>query len=416
MNISLFLEKCYCGERKRMNLFERFGLSHELMAMIKDMGFDTPTKIQELSIPHILKRKDVIGESATGSGKTLAFGCGIVENVIPGKGIQALVLTPTRELTQQVEGFLKKMSRCLKMTTVYGGVSLENQVEELKSADVVVATPGRLLDHLQRGTIDLSQIKVFVLDEADRMFDMGFIDDVEKIISQCPRERQNLFFSATISTKVRELADKHINNPEMVSGIKMVDPHKLKQVYYDVPRNLKIALLIQVLSKEEEGLVMVFCNSRRNVDFVTKNLKLHKINAIAIHGGYSQNKRNKTMQTFDQGKATVLVCTDVAARGLDIDNVKQVVNYDIPRDSNDYVHRIGRTARAGEEGMVVNILCDYDHDNFSRIFRDFDFVIEKMQRPYLKKVRILMDRKPNRRDGFGSGRGRGRPSQRRRRR
>lgn len=384
-----------------MNLFDNFGLSQELVTSIKDLGFTNPTQIQGRSIPHIVEGKDVIGESATGSGKTLAFGCGIIEKVSPGKGLQALILAPTRELAEQVKGVITQLARTkrLNVISIYGGVAINPQIDAIPKADVVVATPGRLLDHLQRRTIDISKIKLLILDEADRMFDMGFIEDIEKIIRQCPKQRQTLFFSATISHDIKRFANKFMIQPTKVSATKMVDPTKLKQAYYDVLKNEKLSLLVHLLKKDDRGLVMVFCNSRTNTDFVVKNLRANKISAIAIHGGFTQNKRTKTIEMFNKAKVGVLVCTDVAARGLDIENVSHIYNYDIPKDAKDYVHRIGRTARAGEEGMVVNLLCDYDHDNFSRVLREYsEFNIKKMKKPVLRRINIRLDnRRPRRR-------------------
>ncbi|MFH1053534.1 MAG: DEAD/DEAH box helicase [Candidatus Woesearchaeota archaeon] len=383
-----------------MNLFKDLKLSNQLQISIKNQGIETPTEIQAKSIPYIMEGKDVIGESATGSGKTLAFGCSINDNVKHGEGIQALVLTPTRELAEQVKSSLKNLSyhKHLNVIAVYGGVSINPQIHDLRSADVVVATPGRFLDHLERRTINTSRIKVLVLDEADRMLDMGFIDDVEKIIRSCPRQRQTLFFSATISTRIQDLSNRYMNNPIRVNAVKQVDPSKLKQVYYDIPRNGKLSLLIHLLQNEKSRLVMVFCNTRKTTDFVVKNLRANSINTTAIHGGLSQNKRSKTIQSFNDARTNVLVCTDVAARGLHIENVSHVYNYEIPKDPKDYVHRIGRTARAGEEGKVINILCDFDYDNFSRLQSEYrEFNIERGQNPVLKKVMIIRNetfRKP----------------------
>jgi len=372
-----------------MKQFEEFKLSNELFAAIQKLGFTKPTLIQEKSIPHIIAGKDLIGESATGSGKTLAFGCGIVDNLIPTGGLQSLILTPTRELAEQVKKDLKKLSsqKSLKIMAIYGGVAIDPQIHDLRKANVVVATPGRLLDHLQRRTINTSKISLLVMDEADRMFDMGFIDDVEKIIKVCPAKRQTLFFSATITPRVRDLGKRYMVNPVEVSATKMVDPSKLKQIYYDIPKHMKLSLLVHTLQEEGKGLVMVFCNTRTNTDFVAKNLKANKISAIAIHGGLSQNKRTRTIDMFNGAKVGVLVCTDVAARGLHIDDVSHVYNYEMPKDPKDYVHRIGRTARAGEKGKVVNLLCEYDYDNFSRIQRDYrEFDIEKIKKPHLKQI------------------------------
>ncbi|NQV08326.1 DEAD/DEAH box helicase [Candidatus Woesearchaeota archaeon] len=375
-----------------MKTFDDFELSIQLKTNIKKAELTIPTQVQEMSIPSIMEGKDVIGESATGSGKTLAFGCGIIEQVVPNRGVQALVLTPTRELAEQVKEALVKFSynKSLKMMAIYGGVSIGPQIRDLKRADVVVATPGRLLDHLQRNTIDTSRVSILVLDEADRMLEMGFIEDVEKIIRACPSKRQTMFFSATITPRIKELADNYLHNPVNVSATKMVDPKKLKQVYYDISKNRKLSLLIHLLQSERAGLVMVFCNTRKNTDFVTKNLKINRVNAIAIHGGLAQNKRTKTMDLFNNAKIGVLVCTDVAARGLHIDDVSHIYNYDLPKDPNDYVHRIGRTARAGEEGKVINVLCDYDYENFSRILDEYrDFNIEKVDTPPLGRIETI---------------------------
>ena len=369
--------------------FEDLKLNKELLQSIKELGFQNPTEIQEKSIPPILEGKDVIGDSATGSGKTLAFGVGIIKQVIPKQGLQALIVTPTRELAEQVKDSLRKFSirNNLNIISIYGGVSLDKQVLRLIKAEVVISTPGRTLDHLRRHTINLQKIKLLVLDEADRMLDMGFIEDVEQIISQCPKKRQTLLFSATLSSKIKKLSERYMINPIRISAEKMVDPSKLTQVYYDIDRGMKLSLLIHLLKNEKSGLVMVFCNTKRNVDFIVKNLKANKIEAIAIHGGFAQNKRTKTMELFNQAKFDVLVCTDVASRGLHINNVSHIYNYDIPRDPKDYVHRIGRTARAGESGKTINILCQQDYDNFSNVRQEYqEFSIEKMENPYLKRV------------------------------
>lgn len=381
-----------------MNKFKELGISEVILKSINNLGFSTPTEIQSKTIPFILKGKDVIGQSATGSGKTLAFGCGIIEKIIPGNGLQALVLTPTRELAQQVKQNIEELiyQQKLKITMVYGGVSLDHQVRNLQKANILVATPGRLLDHLRRKNLKLDNINLLVLDEADRMLDMGFIDDVEQIIKMCPINRQTLFFSATMPPKIKQLANKYMKDSINLSAQKFVDHSKLKQIYYNVQRNIKFSLLVHLLNKEDSGLVMVFCNTRRTVDFVENLLKSVKLNAIGIHGGNSQSKRNYTLQNFTKSKSGILICTDVAARGLHIDNVSHIYNYDIPRDPTDYVHRIGRTARAGEKGKVVNLLSEQDHDNFRRIFRDYsEFNIQKIERPYIKKVKVNL--KPRRR-------------------
>jgi ATP-dependent RNA helicase DeaD len=392
-----------------MNKFDKYGLSKNLLEAIKKMRIDVPTPIQDKTILPIMEGKDVIGESATGSGKTLAFGCGIVDHIVPGRELQALVLTPTRELAEQVSVSLKTISdkKPLNIITVYGGVSIDNQITNLQSANVVVATPGRLLDHIKRRTINISKVKLLVLDEADRMLDMGFIDDVERIIRSCPKERQTLFFSATISPRIYTLSKRHMKTPVRVSVVKHVDPTKLTQIYYDVSKNVKLSLLVHLLRNEKAGLVMVFCNTRNTVDFVVKNLKANDVDAIAIHGGLTQNKRSKTLDSFNKGKVGVLVCTDVAARGLHIDNVSHVYNYEIPNDSNDYVHRIGRTARAGSDGKVINLICRYDFDNFSRVMGAYrNFKVDKIDLPEIGRILPVLSEKRERRPSFNRMRGR----------
>ncbi|MFH1332091.1 MAG: DEAD/DEAH box helicase, partial [archaeon] len=371
-----------------MERFRKLGITHHIIRVIEEEKFEKPSEIQEKSIPLILEGKDVIAGSATGSGKTLVFGADIIHNCETGKGIQALILTPTRELAQQVSKALKKFSKYkpLNIIPVYGGVSINLQIHELRTADVVVATPGRLLDHLERRTINLTRVKILVLDEADRMFDMGFLPDVEQIIKICPADRQTLLFSATITKEVCHIAERYMKNPVKVSAEAYVDPKKLTQVYYDVQDNLKFSLLVHLLKHEKAGLVMVFCNTKKNTDFVAKNLKLLGIDALAIHGGFSQSRRNSTMKQFNDFKKTyVLVCTDVAARGLDIKGISHVYNYDIPKEGKDYIHRIGRTARAGDEGKAISILAERDHDNFSRVLREVDVKIVKEQTPYIER-------------------------------
>ncbi len=399
-----------------MDEFRKLGISEPILKAIRDEGFENPTEIQAKSIPVVIEGKDVIAESATGSGKTLAFGCAIIQNCEKRKGIQALIMTPTRELAEQVSESLKKFSKYspLRIVPVYGGVSISPQIEQLRSADVVVGTPGRLLDHIERNTIKLDKVNTLVLDEADRMLDMGFIDDVEKIMRMCQRRNQTMLFSATISSDINHLVKKYMKNPVRVSAGNRVDPTKMTQVYYDVKDNLKFSFLVHLLKNEPAGLVMVFCNSRHNTDFVAENLEKNGVDALSIHGGFSQAKRNSVMKQFHSKTALVLVCTDVAARGLDIKEVSHVYNYDIPRDSKEYVHRIGRTARAGNEGKVVNILSSKDYDNFSKVVRDTRMKITKEPTPHVERVFVAAKRSDSRdrsrdgrnpqRSGFGSRR------------
>ena len=379
-----------------MESFKILGISEPVLRSIKDERFESPSEIQEKSIPLIIAGKDVIAGSATGSGKTLAFAAGILKNAQKGRGIQALILTPTRELAEQVAQALSKFSKYkpLEIIAVYGGVGINPQIRGLKTADVVVGTPGRLLDHIARNTLRLGKVRTLVLDEADRMFDMGFKDDVEKIIRKCPQERQTLLFSATINKEVVQLSRRYMHEPLQVSVDSFVDPAKLVQTYYDVADDQKFSLLLHLLKNENSDLVMVFCNTKRNTDKVTKNLRFSGIDALAIHGGLTQNKRNDVMERFHTGKFCVLVCTDVASRGLDIRGVSHVYNYDIPRESKQYIHRVGRTARAGAEGKAINILSRPDYDNFGRVLKENDVEITEEPLPAFAKAAI---RQPERR-------------------
>ncbi|AKB84226.1 DEAD/DEAH box helicase [Methanococcoides methylutens] len=383
-----------------MESFKNLGIEDAILRSIEEKCFEAPTEIQEMAIPLILEGKDIIGGAATGSGKTLAFGCGIIQKIERGQGIGALVLTPTRELAEQVHNSLKEFSRHkkLKIASVYGGVAIGPQVKKLGKADIVVATPGRLLDHIGRGTIDLDNVEMLVLDEADRMLDMGFIDDVEEIVMECPDDRQTLLFSATVSKDIKYLSRKYMNDPQKVFAKAHVDSSKLEQTYYDVPKPIKFSLLVHLLKSEKSGLVMVFCNTRSNVDFVQKNLRKNGVDAIAIHGGHTQAKRKSTLSKFHSNEAHALVCTDVAARGLDIPYVSHVYNYDIPEDVNEYVHRIGRTARAGREGKVINVVTDREADAFGKLVRHHrKFTITKEDLPEVERV-IIKDEKNKRHD------------------
>jgi len=397
-----------------MDRFEDLKLSEQLMNAINRLNFNVPTLIQKETIPLILKGKDIIGESATGSGKTLAFGAGIVDKCNPGEGIQAVVLLPTRELAEQVKDEIIKISykKPLKVFAIYGGISINPQINNLRRADVVIATPGRFLDHMERRTIDTSKVKILVLDEADRMVEMGFIEDVERIIRACPKNRQTLLFSATMYGPAKEIAMRYMKEPITVHATKMVDPSKLKQTYYETPSNLKKELLAHLLQKDNTDLSMVFCNTRRATEMLVKALKLFNVKSVAIHGGMTQVKRLRTIELFHEGKFNTLICTDVAARGLHIEGVTHIYNYDLPREAGDYVHRIGRTARAGKKGLVVNVLSPRDHDSFSRILRTYrTYEIIKVERPYLKpgpkSEYSPRDDSPKKRYGNDAPRGRG---------
>lgn len=378
-----------------MENFRKLGLSSEVTTVLKELGFEKPSEIQEKTIPLAMAGKDIIGGSATGSGKTLAFSSSIIEKSKRGKGIQALVLTPTRELAEQVSTSIKEFgkNKNLNVLAIYGGTRIESQIKKLHSVDVLVGTPGRILDHLNRRTLKLGNVKILVIDEVDRLFDMGFGRDVEKILLECPEKRQTMLFSATISPEIDYLAQKYTRNPEEVAVKSYVDHSKLEQVYYDVPDNKKFSLLVSLLRKEDSKLVMVFCNTRRNVDFITKNLINSGIDAMAIHGGLEQKKRIRVLESFHKGELGVLVCTDVAARGLDIKKVSHVYNYDSSKDPKDYIHRIGRTARAGKEGKAITIIASRDYENFGNLVQKEKIKITPVELPQLDFVRIVSDSK-----------------------
>ncbi len=390
-----------------MEKFTKLGLSKELTDVVKQFGFKEPSEIQEKAIPLALAGKDIIGGSATGSGKTLAFASAIIENLKTNGKIQALILTPTRELAEQVATSIRDFGKNKKLSVlaVYGGVKIEPQMRKLSATDILVGTPGRIIDHINRRTLRLNNIKFLVLDEVDRMFDMGFVRDVEKIINYCPEERQTMMFSATISSDIDYLSKKYTKNPVEISVNSYVDASKLKQVYYDVPDNKKFSLLVHLLKQEESNLVLVFCCTRRNVEFVTGNLVRIGVKAKAIHGGLDQKKRLRVLGEFKERVMGVLVCTDVAARGLDIKGVSHVYNYDVSSASKDYIHRIGRTARAGKEGKAITILAKRDYEKFGTLMQAEEINITLKELPQLEIVRIKVDfgRSNNRFNG-GSGR------------
>ena len=363
-------------------------LRPEFEKAVMDLGFSEFTEIQEKCIPIIQQGKDIIGLSHTGSGKTAAFGFPALEKVVPGKNIQLLVVVPTRELCNQVAKEFRKFTkyRRTNIVEVYGGVSISPQISDLRHGDVVVGTPGRLLDHLSRNTLNLSHVKILVLDEADKMFEMGFIEDINRIIAKIPKESQKLLFSATMSHPIMNIAQRYMKNPEKIKMPSYVDKSKLIQHYYDADRSNKFSILVHTIKHDAKGLAIIFCGTRHIVDAVDRNLNKHNIKSEALHGGITQAKRKQVIDAFHAGKLDVLVASDVAARGLDIKNVNLIINYDIPKTSQEYVHRIGRTARAGQEGRVISLLSREDHDNFRHVLEDRSLLIEKMPIPAFEHI------------------------------
>ncbi len=398
--------------------FTELALDENLLRAIKDMGFDEPTHIQEQAIPLVKQGYDVLGESKTGSGKTAAFGLPLLEKVQKTGRIQAIILSPTRELAIQIAKEMRKFSRYQPVTIVevYGGVPIEKQFSDLEHADIVVGTPGRVLDHMERKTIDFRNVRVLVLDEADRMFDMGFIEDVERIIDALPKERQTLLFSATLNREVKDLAARHLREPKEVRVEARVQQEFLEQYYFDVNAYDKFSLLVHLLQTERPKRAMVFCATRRIADVVAKNLDRYRFNTKCIHGGLPQSKRTRVIEEFHKGQDIVLVATDVAARGLDIKDVTHVFNYDIPPAAEDYVHRVGRTARAGESGVAYALLTQRDYENFQRVLSHARMHIERRDPGRFKRVPFDMGIGKSRGSHRGGERQESRPHDRPRRR
>ena len=369
--------------------FEELEINKKIIEKTIEEGFEELTPIQERCIPEIIKGRDVVGQAETGSGKTIAFCLPILEKINRGEGLQTVVLTPTRELCIQVTDVFKDFGKILgvKTTSIYGGVSIGPQIKRIKTSEVVVGTPGRMLDHLRRRTIDFRNVRFLILDETDKMLEMGFIDDVEKIISFTPKNRQTLMFSATIMGSIHRLMNRHLRNPVVIKTKSQVDKSKLHQTYYDIyNQNEKFSLLVHLLKNDTSGLAIVFCATRRESDIVARNLRKHGIHASAIHGGMTQNQRTRSLDGLKNEQTDVLVATDVAARGLDIKNVSHIYNYDVPKTPIEYIHRIGRTARAGENGAAITLLTAKDHDNFRRVQSNDELNIERAEIPDFEKV------------------------------
>jgi ATP-dependent RNA helicase DeaD len=369
--------------------FEELEINKQIIEKTIELGFEELTLIQKKCIPEIIKGGDVVGQAETGSGKTIAFCLPILEKIKHKEGLQTVILTPTRELCIQVTDVFKDFGKILgvKTTSIYGGVGIGPQIKRIKTSEVVVGTPGRMLDHLRRRTIDLRNVRFLILDETDKMLEMGFIDDVEKIISFTPRNRQTLMFSATIMGSIHRLMNRHLRNPVVIKTKSQVDKSKLHQIYYDIyQQNEKFSLLVHLLKNDTSGLAIVFCATRRESDVVARNLRKHGIHASAIHGGMTQNQRTQSLDALKNEETDVLVATDVAARGLDIKNVSHIYNYDVPKTPIEYIHRIGRTARAGENGAAITLLTTPDHDNFRRVQSNEELNIERARMPNFEKV------------------------------
>jgi ATP-dependent RNA helicase DeaD len=346
--------------------FVDLGIAPEILKAIADLGFEEPSPIQAAAIPVLLAGHDAVGQSQTGSGKTAAFAVPAITLCEPGdRSVQVLILCPTRELATQVADEVHKLSahkRGIHAVPIYGGASYERQFYELKKGvQIVIGTPGRIMDHMERGTLALGGVKLVVLDEADRMLDMGFREDIEKILSATPPERQTVFFSATVSKQIRDLIGRHSHDPKSVKiEQREVTVPTVEQWYFETPQRMKLEALIRLVDFHGFKLGIIFCNTQRMVDELADALIAQGFSADRLHGGIAQAQRTRVMNKFKKAEFEFLVATDVAARGIDVDDLELVVNFDLPYDAEDYVHRIGRTGRAGRKGMAVTFVSGRD--------------------------------------------------------
>jgi ATP-dependent RNA helicase RhlE len=373
--------------------FRDLGVSEDVCAALAARGIEAPFQIQALVIPEALRGGDVLAKSPTGSGKTLAFAIPIVQTVDPGSARPgALVLVPTRELAAQVtEAFEIVAGDRLNVASVYGGVPLKAQADIAKDAHVVVATPGRLQDLVDRGLLNLQHVRVLVLDEADRMLDMGFKPQVEKLVRRLPDDRQTMFFSATLDGEVGELARRYTRFPARFEGQLPADSlsGEVNHLFVPVTADTKVATLVELLSDEDRGLALVFVRTKAGADRLVEKLRRHDVDAVAIHGDKGQAQREKALERFDAGKVRTLVATDVAARGIDVDDITHVINFDPPEEPQVYTHRVGRTGRAGRGGTGITLVLPEQQADVSRVARlqgqveSFEETGMKMARPKL---------------------------------
>jgi ATP-dependent RNA helicase RhlE len=366
--------------------FDSLGLAEPLLRAVHEQGYTTPTPIQAQAIPIVLTGGDLLGGAQTGTGKTAGFTLPLLHRLMAtpsvrdARGrmpIRALILTPTRELAAQVEESVRNYGKYTKLTSMvmFGGVGMQPQIDKLKrGVDILVATPGRLLDHAQQRTLDLSHIEIFVLDEADRMLDMGFIHDIKKVLALVPAKKQSLLFSATFSDEIKALADRLLNKPSLIEVARRNQTaDTIAQKVHPVGRELKKDLLCHLIKENDWHQVLVFTRMKHGANRLVEHLLKQDISAMAIHGNKSQSARTKALADFKSGDLQVLVATDIAARGIDIDQLPHVVNYELPNVPEDYVHRIGRTGRAGAQGEAVSLVC-VDENGF---LRDIEKLIKR---------------------------------------
>lgn len=376
---------------KTLVTFKEFGLSPELMKAVSKMGFEEATPIQAATIPLSLQNRDVIGQAQTGTGKTAAFGIPLIEKIdMNNDAVQAIVVAPTRELAIQVSEELYKIgsTKRVRVLPIYGGQDIERQIRALKKhPHIIVGTPGRVLDHIQRRTLRLQNVHTVVLDEADEMLNMGFVEDIEAILSHVPTERQTLLFSATMPEPIRRIAERFMQNPELVrvKAKEMTVPN-IEQYYIEIQEKKKFDTLTRLLDIQSPELAIVFGRTKRRVDELAEALNLRGYTAEGIHGDLSQAKRLSVLRKFKEGSIDILVATDVAARGLDISGVTHVYNFDIPQDPESYVHRIGRTGRAGKTGMAITFVTPREIGQLHHIEKTTKRKMERMKPPTLDEA------------------------------
>ena len=369
--------------------FKELGLSEELLSAVKSMGFDEMTEIQEKSIPVIMKGLDIIGRSNTGTGKTAAFGIPVIEKILQNDSdfIQTLILCPTRELAQQACEEIKKFSKYknwVKPLAIFGGVSIDKQIYQLKrGVNIIIGTPGRIIDHINRHTLKLQNLKTIVLDEADEMLQMGFREDIENILQYIPKERQTILFSATMPPEILAITHKYQNNPILIkTNTKSKTVESIEQYYYIVPMGKKFDALDLLLIKNQPKSSMIFCNTKKMVDELTNIMISKGYKAAGIHGDMKQLQRTSVMNSFKCGKTSILVATDVAARGIDVNGIDAVFNFDLPQDNEYYIHRIGRTGRAGKSGTAYTLVCNRKQvSDLNMIAKNTKSVIKESELP-----------------------------------
>ncbi|MDR3288156.1 MAG: DEAD/DEAH box helicase [Peptococcaceae bacterium] len=377
---------------EKLQAFGDIVLSKQVLQALSEMGFEEPSPIQKEALPLALEGQDIIGQAQTGTGKTAAFGIPMVEKVNPKfQAVQAIVVTPTRELAVQVSEEIAKIGkyRHIKLLPIYGGQSIDRQIRALRyGAQVVVGTPGRVIDHLNRGTLKLQYVKTVVLDEADEMLDMGFIDDVETILKAVPvEERQISLYSATMPLEIKKLANTYMKNPQIitVSRDELTVP-LIEQFFYETRDKVKVDALCRIIDSEEIGQAIIFCRTKRGADELVAALDARGYYASALHGDLSQQQRDRVMKKFRDGKTELLVATDVAARGLDIDKVTHVINFDVPQDPESYVHRIGRTGRAGRKGQAMTLITPREYRQLRLIEQLIQTRIRRRELPSLSDI------------------------------